>query len=745
MPEKSSKLNIFFAELKRRRVTRLATVYAVVGLGVIEAVDIIVGRFLIPEWIIQLFIIFVIVGFPIAMILGWIFDITSKGIQRTESLTPQEQISLPQLTWKPSWISIIMFILLVALSVTYCTVPRPNALGFSKQDWILICDLENNTKDELFDQSLLHALTVTIDQSRYVSIFPRNRIIEVLQRMRIDSIIKIDTPIALEIAERENIKTVLSLTISELSGTYLLSTRLLNPNTGEAIRSHQVIAKNKEEILKVMDKLASKVRKDLGESLNKIHLQSVSLPEATTSSLDALKCLVKGSEAWANDGKLDEAEDLLLEAIRLDPEFALAHADLGSLYFWESNRVKGEEHFAQALNLSERLTEKEKLWIQARIERFRGNQDEAILKYRIYLRKYPNSSDAWFSLGYSYMMLQRYEEAIDAFNKSLEIYQDKNPNVYINIASCYSLLQKYQQSINYYLKAFELNSNLLTVPNLNHEFGFTYVQIGEIEEAQEIFRKMIDGQGEHKAKGYRSQALLLMYTGKFSEAISHLHKSTLIYKTLGNGISELRDRLYLATAYKTKGMMTEFYKELNKASELISTEGLEPWWFLLFAKFHVRSGDAQKADSILNEISTKIIEGNKVDKAAFNILKGEIELAKGNHTEAIELFETGIDLRYDGYILESLANYYYNTGDLDMAISKYREIINLQNSLGWEAQEYWIQAHYNLAKIYEEKGDNEQAVKHYQNFLNVWKNGDEDLPELIDAKNRLAELQILSE
>ena len=113
MPEKKSKLSIFFAELKRRKVTRLATVYTVVGIGVIEISDIIGGRFLIPDLVIQLIIVLVIIGFPVAITLGWIFDITSKGIQRTESLTPQQQTSLPSLTWKPSWFTIIGFVIIV--------------------------------------------------------------------------------------------------------------------------------------------------------------------------------------------------------------------------------------------------------------------------------------------------------------------------------------------------------------------------------------------------------------------------------------------------------------------------------------------------------------------------------------------------------------------------------------------------------------------------------------------------------
>ncbi len=78
-----------------------------------------------------------------------------------------------------------------------------------------------------------------------------------------------------------------------------------------------------------------------------------------------------------------------------------------------------------------------------------------------------------------------------------------------------------------------------------------------------------------------------------------------------------------------------------------------------------------------------------------------------------------------------------------MAIIKYKEIIDMINSLGWEPQVYWIQAHYNLGKIYEKKGNYEQAITYYQEFLKIWKDADEELPELIDVKSRLTKLREL--
>jgi tetratricopeptide (TPR) repeat protein len=646
--------------------------------------------------------------------------------------TQKKKKNIKRIIWTGSILINILFILLIINALK----PAP----ISEKDWILITDFENQTGDDVFDQSLSTALEVSIQQSSFVNVLPRTRINETLKRMGKEQTEIIDEETGIEIAQREGIAVIVTCNISLIGDIYLLTARVVDVNTKKVLKTETFQADGKNEVLVSLDNLTRKIRRDLGESLKEINHDIVPLPEATTSSIDALKCLVKGNEAWSRDGQLAEAEDLFLKAIELDPEFAMAHAYLGSLYYWENNRTKGEEHFTRALNLSGRLTEKEKLWIQVRVEGFRGNYEKAAVQCNIFLRNYPSSSEGWYQLGYNYMRLGRYKEAIDAFNRSLEIHKDKDPGAYINIASCYSLQAKYQQSIEFYLEAFTLNPKLLVVPNLNHEFGFTYVEMGEYQKAQEVFEKMSELSDDRKARGIRSEALLLMYTGKFSEAITRLHESIVINKTNRNGVSELRDHMFLATIYKTKGMIPEFHSELNKVRELLKIEGMEPWWFFLYGKIMIRDGKIQSAEKILNEISGRINEGNKADQSAFNALKGEIELAKANYAEALDLIESAVKLRGDGYILESLANYYYKTGDLDKAIPKYEEIISLKNSLGWEAQEYWIQAHYNLGKIFEEQGNREQAIKYFQDFINIWKDADKDIPSLMDAKSRLAKL-----
>ena len=640
--------------------------------------------------------------------------------------------------WLTSPILWTSLVVLVGIAIGLLLFYPSQAIPFQKRDWILITDFENLTGDEVFDRSLNTALTVSIQQSSYVNVFPRSRVKETLQRMGRETTEKLDEELGKEVALREGIRALVACSISGIGDVYSLSARVVDPNTLVALKTETSQADGKDRVLEAMDDLAGKIRKDLGESLKDIRRQFVRLPKATTSSLEALKKFSDGAWFW-KARRFDEAAALWQEAVKLDPNFAWVHASLGGYFYWLNDRPKGEEHFTKALSLIDRLTEREKLWVQSLVEGWRGNRTGAVKHLRIYLSIYPDDRDAWYNIGNDLRYMKQYEEALKSYNKALEM-DAFMPGTYINIATCYSLTGRHQQAVDNYLKAFELRPEWITSGNLNHEFGTTYLAMGEIKKAQEIFEKMLSAQDEQKAKGHRSLALLYMYQGKYSDAIDHLKEAILFNKTLNYILSEMRDRLYLATAYRTNGMPESSHKELNAASKLRSKTYIGPWWLQIAGKIYARLGKFEEAKQLLKEVSNKMNEENRDDRAAFNILKGEIELAGGNYEEAVELLEMACKLREDSYVIESLAYAYFMKGDLDQAISNYELLINMKD-LGWEAQEYWIKAHYQLGKIYEEKGDVENAIQYYKRFLDLWKDADPGLAEVEDARTRLVRLK----
>src|SRR3954466_5549351 len=84
------KIANFFAELKRRNVYKVAVAYAVVGWLLIQAASILFPTFEAPAWVMKVVVAVVVLGFPIALILAWAFELTPEGIKRTEDVQPGE-------------------------------------------------------------------------------------------------------------------------------------------------------------------------------------------------------------------------------------------------------------------------------------------------------------------------------------------------------------------------------------------------------------------------------------------------------------------------------------------------------------------------------------------------------------------------------------------------------------------------------------------------------------------------------
>ena len=413
----------------------------------------------------------------------------------------------------------------------------------------MLADLENNTGDEVFDRSLIHALGVTINQSKHVNIYPRRRVQEVLQRMKLDSVYRIDTPLALEIADRENIKAVLVLTISELNNTYLLSTSLMNTYSGETVRSRQVRAAGKEEVLDALNDLAINVRRDLGETMAKMLQRRLPLAKATTPSLDALKIYTDGAFAWGSS-QWREAQNLWARAVELDSGFAWANACLGLAAEWLGSPEEANLYYERALGHLDRVTGRKRLWIIA----LSADQDHAIEAYRTYLREYPDDRDGWYNLGNVLRAEGRTEEAIEAYENSLSI--DLNQTwPHVNIAVSLDGLGRYKEAANHFERVFELDPDQRKSwwGDVNRISGFVLVKMGDLSGARERFEVLLEGDGGGKANGLRSLALLNMYQGKHSEALELLNPALVINQRTQEPLSEFRNRLDLGKAYESPG------------------------------------------------------------------------------------------------------------------------------------------------------------------------------------------------
>jgi serine/threonine protein kinase/tetratricopeptide (TPR) repeat protein len=624
------------------------------------------------------------------------------------------------------------------------------ALAFNERDWIVIADVDNQTGDPVFDRSLSAALTVGLTQSRYVNVLPASRVRGALQRMQRQPGARLDEAQASEVAIREGAKAVVAASIAALGNVYQITAQLVDPQTRAPVVSESVRANGKDGVLPALDELVTRLRRNLGESLAAVSNQHLALPRATTASLDALKL-------YADAGRAPDtptAIRLLEQAVELDPGFAMAHAQLGLDYYLQSTRaerIKGEMHVTKALSLLDRLSNRERLLITALAEDSRGQREAAVTAYKAYLTAYPDDGNVWFRLGWTYMAtLRQFEPAVDAFKRVIAI-NSRDAAALVDLATSYSGLRRYQDARGAYEKAFAIQPSLKLGPFINHEYGFTLIRLGDVQDAVAAFEKMIASpQAELRAKGYRSTAVLDMYQGRYRAAQSALNEAIAINHANNFPVSEFRDHLFLAAVLAGRGDRRALDDEMDSLDAQVARLSLGPEWLHYVVKLFARNGRLPRAQALLGAMQKRINDPTsdsavnrswERDRANVEIARGEVAMATGRPDEAITDLKSAVQVvTEDGDAMESLAAAYRAAGRIKDAADAYQEVIAIQ-PFDSEGQPYWFEAHLRLAEIDGKQGDAAGARALYREMLEVWKDGDSDLLPLREARQALGRIK----
>lgn len=626
----------------------------------------------------------------------------------------------------------VLFLGIVVATLWWLIGARPG-LAFAPRDWLLITDFDNHTGDPLFDSSLLTALTVSLEQSSHANVVPRARIADSLHRMGKTGDEKVTEDLARDISQREAIRAILSCSIAKVGQQYALTARLIDPKSGVAKRSYLEQAKDQDHVLDALGAVATRVRRDLGESMLATSQADRPLPLVTTRSLQALKLFADGGTLWSK-GQYDPALQAFESATKADPDFAMAHAALGSAYYSHifNNPVRGKEHMEKALQLSERTTDRERLYIQTNYAQDLGHVAEARNRFDVYLKAYP---DDW-GMRFNYASLLRNngqpQEAIEQY-KELSRIAPNSGSTYIDIATAYNGLGNFPEALRNYEQAFKLDPSWKTNQNINHEYGMTLFRNGDEPKARETF-ELAFAKPDLRPKGLRSLAWLDLYHGKYAVAKPRLQEALLSDENFKWALSILREHNLLAIVAKGQGDHIGQLRQLDLALPYLATSGAQVRAGLWLGTQYARAGNVAKASDILEKVRPFADSQNPEHMSDLQTLEAEVELAHGNKDRAIERFSLADKAKRSAMTLEGLAHVYEASGNTEQAIVWYELFLGSSDPpLGWEPQQDWLAAHYHLARVYFSKGDKTHAAKQLDWFLDAWKDADPGLPLLKDA------------
>ena len=545
---------------------------------------------------------------------------------------------------------------------------------------------------------------------------------------------RITADIGREICLRDGIKAMLNGSIDSVGGQYIVTLEATNASSGDSLGRQQAQAERKEEVLNALHSAATKLRGQLGESLSMVQKYDMSLSQATTSSLDALKALTLGDSKHNMGDELAALPDYQ-RAVEIDPNFAMAYARLGTVYGNLGQTQLSEQNRQKAFELRDRASEREKLYIMSHYYADSGQLDKGITAYELYCQTYPRDPTPFSNLADIYNKLGQYDKGLTSAKRAVEIDPDML-NAYGNVAGAYAGLNRIEEA------RATLNAALQHKGNTsNYRIFLASLDWAEGKDAdmeKELQAASATPDGALSALGFHAN--LATTRGEMRKA-----------RDLAHQLQEALDRLHLvgradieaqlASSEALVGNHAEAMRLSEDAVKLSRSLSVLGSTGITLAVLR----EDQKALALADEIQRT----HPNDTSAINVTVPSIRAiaamrpanpAKADPSKAIDYVNTAALYApaSDGVIYgRGLA--YEMAGRYAEAEQDLQKVLTFKPHIGPDI--VFALAQLELGRVYQKQGDTPKARIAYQNFLASWKDADPDLPLLREAKAEYAKLQ----
>lgn len=309
-------------EIKRRNVPRVATVYTISAWVVIQVASTVFPPLHIPDWVLSFIIILALVGFPIAVILSWIFQLTPNNVVVENRINEPEEVHYGKRIFTSN-VAISILIVIVIGQFIYFNNSKVNANEQDKS--IAVIPFDNLTNDADLE-SFTDGMTEEI-----ISHLSKIASLRVTSRTSVKGFKKSQASIP-EIASKLFVNNVLEGSIRKSGSKIRITAELIDAKTDKHIWSDDYDYLELQDILKVQTDVSTKVAKALKNQLT--DQEKLSLSKNYTENIEAYKFYLKGKSFWDKRSRadFDSAEANFKKAISIDPQYALAYSGLADCY-----------------------------------------------------------------------------------------------------------------------------------------------------------------------------------------------------------------------------------------------------------------------------------------------------------------------------------------------------------------------------------------------------------------------------
>jgi len=309
------------------------------------------------------------------------------------------------------WITAAFVVLAFTVTLALWQPWRPR-IAFQQRDWVLIARFENRTGEAIYDGPLEYALERELSNSQFANVVPRERIRDALALMKKPAETPVDAALGREVCLRDGgIAILLTGRIEKLDATYLLSTSVVDPQSGNLLASVSEEAANPHEVLAAVHRLSDRLRNTLGEKMASIQESNKKLEKVTTPSLRALQ-LYSEAKPLVEDNKFERAAAVLEQAVHEDARFASAHVLLALCYNHLGKFDEATRQDKRAFELVDETTDRERYFILASYDGgVLHDAKKAAEAYEVMLHLYPDDYVATSELANLYNHMGRLDEA----------------------------------------------------------------------------------------------------------------------------------------------------------------------------------------------------------------------------------------------------------------------------------------------------------------------------------------------
>lgn len=546
----------FFNELKRRNVYKVAVTYAVFGWLLAQIASLAATSFGAPAWVVQMFLVFLLIGFPIALILAWAFEMSPQGIIRTTSELSDSNPFPPQRK-KPltsNWI-ICGLILVIVAQFAYNRFAKKSEEAISQSPHSVavmpFTNLSNQADQEYFSDGMMAEIINKLFRIEGLEVTSRTTS---MRYKNSDKSVK-------EIAAELGVGNILEGDVMIVDDALRILVNLIDGRTDKSKWTDEYNASMKD-IFTLQSEIARTVASKLQVEITPATRELID--HNATENPEAWKLLMQGRFEEEYTGDLTKAIKLLDSAIHMEPEFAPAYADLGFMFLIQGSyegQMEAADLFekvnyylgkAVAYDPTHPVTYSylaaNYLWYNWDFEASErawenyyryspprsigtnhdvgyldflnacGRHDEALIVSEEMLRDQPGSSISWSTSGLTFFFNGQKERALQHYEEALRLFSIRN--IIAEAGRTYIFAREYQKAID----LLETNIGEFDFPRNLGNLAIAYHHQNQSEKSAEILN-VLQERSEVSSVGssayYAAQVLTQM--GRIDEAFQYLN------------------------------------------------------------------------------------------------------------------------------------------------------------------------------------------------------------------------------